>query len=232
MAIDVTTAKRLRYDGVETYLNAELTPGVTTISFKTALTADGGAPIADIVPNASPNEASSEYLALSLLDANYRLAEIVYLTSYTSGGLTGTVERGAEGTLPNKTHPVNNKVVHAATVVDYVLVQDHDTATNAHPEILSQANAYTDGKLADHINAADPHSQYAKKAGDTFTGDVTFNTNVTLKGITTIPAGGQLIVDGELRINGKFYLNGREMLASNTPPPSPSANTIYIQTFG
>jgi hypothetical protein len=116
--------------------------------------------------------------------------------------------------------------------LDYVLVQDHDSASGAHPEILSQAKAYTDGKMADHVNLPDPHSVYAKKAGDTFTGDVTINTNITVKGTVTIPAGAQILVDGDLRVNGKFYLNGREMLASNTPPSAPSANTIYIQTYG
>ena len=227
MAVDVTTAKRMRYDGVETYLDLQLNPGVTTIQFKTQLSADGGAPIATLQAN--------EYLALSLLDANYRLSEIVYLTSYSSGALTGTIERGAEGTTSDKTHPVNNKVVHAATVVDYTLVQDHNNNPTAHPQILQQANAYTDGKMADHVNALDPHTQYAKKAGDTFTGDVIFGgtaKKVTINGNLDIPVGASLTVEGELRITGKFYLNGREVVASNTVPSAPSQNMIYIQTFG
>ena len=58
------------------------------------------------------------------------------------------------------------------------------------------------------------------------------NTNLTVKGILTIPAGAQLSVVGELRITGKLFLNGREIVASNTPPAAPSNNTIYIQTFG
>jgi hypothetical protein len=227
MAIDVTTAKRMRYDGLETYLNAQLNPGVTSIAFKTQLSADGGAPIATLQAN--------EYIALSILDANYRLAEIVYLTAYSSGSLSGTIERGAEGTLSDKTHPQNNKVIHAATVVDYILVQDHASSLTAHSNLVSQANAYTDGKMADHVNALDPHSQYAKKAGDTFTGDVIFGgtaKTVTVNGVLDIPVGASLTVEGELRITGKLFLNGREIVASNTPPSAPSANTIYIQTFG
>lgn len=227
MPIDVTTAKRMRYDGIETYLATNLGSGVTTIQFTTALTADGGAPIATLQAN--------EYLPLTILDANYRLSEIVYLTAYTSGAVTGTIERGAEGTLGNKTHPVGNKVLHAATVVDYVIVQDHEGDPTAHSAILTQANAYTDGKMADHIAAADPHPVYAKKAGDTFTGNVTFSgidKVVTVAGTLHVPAGATLTVEGDLRVTGRFFLNGREVIASNTPPPNPSANTIYIQTFG
>lgn len=224
MAIDVTTATRVRYDGVETQLALQLNAGVTTIQFTTALTSDGGAPIASLQAN--------EYLALSLLDANYRLAEIVYLTDYVSGAVTGTVERGAEGTSASKTHPINNKVVHSATVLDYVLVQEHDHEVGAHPEILTAAEAYADGLMADHLNDPDPHTVYAKKSGTTFTGDVTVNTNVTVNGILDIPVGAVLTVEGELRITGKLFLNGREIVASNTPPSTPSTNTIYIQTFG
>lgn len=226
MAIDPTTAKRMRYDGLEAYLDLQLNPGAVTIQFKSQLTSDGGAPIATLQEN--------EYVALSILDANYRLAEIVYLTAYASGAVTGTIERGAEGTLPDKTHQKDNKVVHAATVLDYVLVQEHDDDEGAHPEILAAANAYTDGKLADHINGTDPHSQYAKKSGDTFTGDVTVvaGKTVTVAGTLRVPAGASLLVEGELRITGRLFLNGREIVASNTPPSAPSANTIYFQTFG
>jgi hypothetical protein len=226
MAIDPTTAKRVRYDGLETYLNLQLDPGVTTIQFKTALSSDGGAPIATLLAN--------EYVVLTLLDTNYRLAEIVYLTAYSSGALTGTIERAAEGTTA-KTHPKDNKVVHAATVLDYVLVMDHNTTPTAHPEILTQANAYTDGKMADHLADPDPHKVYAKKAGDTFTGSVTFSgvTNTTtVAGILDIPVGATLTVEGDLRITGRLFLNGREIVASNTAPVAPSANQIYIQTFG
>jgi hypothetical protein len=227
MPIDPTTAKRVRYDGLETYLDLQLTPGVTTVQFTTVLTADGGAPIATLQ--------ADEYLALSILDANYRLSEIVYLTSYTSGALTGTIERGAEGTTADKTHVAGSKVVHAATVVDYVLVQDHDESVGAHPEILEQANAYTDGVMADHVNAPDPHPIYAKKAGDTFTGDVVFSGAdkiVTVEGTLRIPAGATLEVLGDLKVTGRFFLNGKEIIVSNTPPSSPAANTVHIQTFG
>lgn len=224
MPVDVTTDTRLRYDGVETYLDTELGAGVTTIQFTTPLSSDGGALIDSFI--------GTEYLALSILDANYRLQEIVYLTAYSSGALTGTIERAAEGTS-DKTHAVGSKVVHSATVVDYVLVQDHDIDANAHPEILAAANAYTDSSIAAHDQpTSGAHPGLAQTAGDTFTGDVVFDTNVNVKGTLTIEAGASAVIEGDLVINGRFFLNGREVIASNTPPSSPSANTIYIQTFG
>ena len=223
MAVDVTTATRLRYDGVETYLATQLDQGVTTIQFTTPLTADGGAPIDTLVGN--------EYLPLTILDANYRLKEIVYLTAYSSGAVTGTIERGAEGTL-DVAHPVDDKVVHAATVVDYVLVQDHDQDASAHPEILAAAEAYTDNAITAHNEDSGAHPQFALKAGDTFTGPVVFEQDVQLQGTVTVTSGASLVIDGDLIINGRLFLNGREVIASNAAPTSPSANTIYIQTFG
>jgi hypothetical protein len=226
MAIDVTTAKRLRMDGVETYLDLALDDAVTTIQFKAALTQDGGAPVGDFQ--------ADEYMALTILDANYRLREVVYLTDYREGAVTGTIERGAEGTI-GRSHEVDSKIVHAATAMDYILVQEHDGDQSAHPEILSAANSYTDGKMADHLADPDPHSVYAKKAGDTFTGDVTFSGTdkvVRVDGTLRIPAGATLSVEGDLRITGRFFLNGREVIASNAFPTNPTANTIYIQTFG
>jgi hypothetical protein len=227
MPVDVTTAQRLRYDGVETYLATQLDPGVTTISFTTPLKADGGALIDTLV--------GTQYLPLTLLDVNYRLLEIVYLTAYVSGDTVGTIERGAEGTS-DVTHSAGNKIVHAATVMDYLLVQDHDTDSSAHPEILAAAVAYTDGEITDHEQPeVDSHPAYVKKAGDTITGDLTLagtGTTHTVEGTLRIAAGATLSVEGDLRVTGRFFLNGREVIASNTPPSSPSANTIYIQTFG
>lgn len=226
MPIDVTTATRVRYDGLETYLATQLNSGSTLIEFTQVLSADGGAPIASLQED--------EYLTLSILDANYRLAEIVYLTEYSSENLTGTIERGAEGTQADRTHPSGSKVVHAATVADYVLVQEHAQEIHAHPGLIEQVNAYTDGVMADHLDDDDPHQIYAKKAGDTFTGDVTVvsGKTVTVQGNLDVPEGATLTVEGELRITGRFFLNGREIVASNDPPAAPSANTIYFQTFG
>jgi hypothetical protein len=224
MAVDVTTATRLRYDGVETYLANQLDAGVTTIEFTTFLSTDGGTPIDTLV--------GDEYLALSILDANYRLAEIVYLTAYDAGAVVGTIERAAEGTA-DRTHPVDNKVVHATTVMDYVLVQDHDIDPTAHPEILTAAMAYTDSERVEHEDPVnDTHPEFAKKAGDTFTGPVIFDGEVTFNNDVTVSAGSVLTVEGDLSITGRLFLNGYEITASNGRPASPSANQIHFQTFG
>lgn len=225
MAVDVTTATRLRHDGVETKLGNDLAQGVTVVEFSEPLTADGGAPIATLLAN--------EYLVLSILDpVTYRLAEIVYLTDYTTNGLTGTIERGAEGTL-DVAHNAGSKVVHATTAMDFVLVQDHDESPGAHPEILEAANAYTDAEIVSH-NQPDSgaHPGLATTDGPTFTGDVIFEGNVQIDGILNIPVGATLVVDGTIQINGRLILNGREITAANTPPATPSANAIHIQTFG
>lgn len=222
---------RLRYDGVETYLATQLDQGVGTIQFTTSLTSDGGAEIDTLI--------GDEYLALTILDANYRLAEIVHLIAYDSGALTGTIERAQEGTL-DVTHPVDNKVVHAATVQDYVLVQDHDADPNSHPEILAAAQAYTDAEIVEHDDEQTvPHPYFVKRTGDTFEGDVGFGpdsegvaTTITVEGTLSVPLGAELVVDGDLVINGRLYLNGREIVASNTPPSAPTPNVIYIQTYG
>ena len=224
---------RLRYDGVETYLETQLNPGVTNIEFSTPLTADGGAPIDDLV--------GDEYLALSILDANYRLEEIVHLVQYSSGSVTGIIERAQEGTS-DLTHPAGNKIVHATTVLDFTLVQDHDSDVNAHPDLLDQANAYTDNAIAVH-NDEDlsdiPHPYFIKRTGDTFVGDVGFApdaggnpTTVTVEGSLVIASGADLVVEGDLVINGRLFLNGIEIMAGNERPATPSANQVHIQTFG
>lgn len=224
---------RLRYDGVETYLATQLDAGVTTIQFAQRLETDGGTPIDSLT--------GDEYLALSILDANYRLQEIVHLVAYESEALTGTIERAQEGTQ-DRTHPADNKVVHATTVVDFTLIQDHDSQANAHPELLEEAKGYTDQALADHNdeNFDDlPHPYFAKRTGDSFIGDVIFSvdengdpTTVTVEGSLEIAADAVLVVEGDLVVNGRFFLNGIEIMAGNTRPAAPAANQVHIQTYG
>lgn len=223
---------RLRYDGVETYLATQLNQGVSTIEFTTALTADGGAPIDTLV--------GDEYLVLTILDANYRLAEIVHLTAYDSGALTGTIERAQEGTS-DITHPADNKVVHAATVLDYTLVQDHDGDVSAHPEILIEAKAYTDTEIAAHEDDEEnSHPNLVRRTGDSLEGDFTLsavdangdNNVFTVEGTLEIAGGAELVVNGDLVINGRLFLNGREIRADNNPPPAPTPNVIWFQTYG
>lgn len=223
---------RLRYDGVETYLATQLEPGVTTIEFTTALVSDGGAPIDTLI--------GDEYLALSILDANYRLEEIVHLVAYDSGAVTGTIERAQEGTS-DLTHPADNKVVHATTVMDFVLVQEHDIDPLAHPDILDAAKAYTDSEIIEHNEELnDPHPYFVKKTGDTLAGDFTLtatdsngDSNVfTVEGSLQISADAELVVEGDLIVNGRFFLNGIQISAGDARPTAPQANRVHIQTYG
>jgi hypothetical protein len=218
---------RLRYDGVETYLATQLDAGVTTIEFTTPLTTDGNFPIDTLT--------GDEYLSLSILDANYRLQEIVHLVAYDSNAVTGTIERAQEGTT-DLTHPVDNKVVHATTVLDFTLVQDHDDDANAHPEILAAAIGYTDQEIAEHEQEVnDRHPYYVKKTGDTLDGDFTVDgesNTMTVVGNLVVGSAGTLTIDGDLVINGRLFLNGFEVSAGNTRPTDPGANHIHFQTFG
>lgn len=225
----MATGTRLRYDGVETYLAAQLDLGTTTIQFTSALERDGGTQIDTLT--------GDEYLALTILDANYQLQEIVHLTAYNAGALTGAIERGQEGTS-DQTHPVDNKVVHAATVEDFMLVQNHDSDSVAHPEILAAAQAYTDGALTDHEDIVNnPHPEFVLRTGDTLDGDYILaagdpGNTFTIEGTLSVGPDAELVVDGDLVINGRLFLNGVQISASNDRPAAPTPNHVHIQTYG
>lgn len=108
---------RLRFDGLATgsapprsplTLGAALDDDDTTITFPAALTYSGGA---------VPTIAGGDYLALSLLDSAGCLAEVVHLTAYTSGGTTGTIVRGVEGSTA-QAHASGAVLRHGATALD------------------------------------------------------------------------------------------------------------------
>src|SRR3954467_10688036 len=122
---------RQRFDGVENYLDAPLAQGATTVQFKEALQHAYGQP----VPTIDYAGAGKTYLAMGVLDINYRLKEILYLTQYTSGGTQGTVLRGQEGTA-DQSHEANRKIIHTATVQDYLDVQEHDDDPDAHHGLI------------------------------------------------------------------------------------------------
>lgn len=224
---------RLRYDGVETYLDIQLESDVNTIQLTEPLRHDGGIPIDTLQ--------TDEFLALSILDSNYRLREIVHLTAYTAGDTFGTIERAMEGTI-NVTHPAGAKVVHASTVEDFLLIQDHDKDLNAHrPVIEAIAQGLIDTALNNHVgdtdpslSVDDPHPYYVRKSGAYFIGPVTFSEDntVTVQGSLNVPAGAVVNVEGDLNVTGKFTVNGRQLWISNTPPPTLSPDIVWIQTYG
>jgi hypothetical protein len=109
---------RLRYDGLATgsagaltalTLGGSLTNSATSITFSAALKSDNG--------TAVPTITGSDYIPLSILDTDGNLAEIVYLTAYTSGATTGTISRGKEGTT-GVAHASGMGVVHGPTASD------------------------------------------------------------------------------------------------------------------
>lgn len=116
---------RLRYNGLNAELASGLTGSATSVSFTAALTHAGGTNV--------PTITGSDYLALSILDSDGVVKEIVYLTAYTSGGTSGTIARGKEGTT-GVSHSSGVAVVHSPTALDvgtptYLL--DHNTTPAA-----------------------------------------------------------------------------------------------------
>lgn len=131
---------RLRYNGVETTLGSGLTDGSdTSIDFAAVLTHDGGTNV--------PTISSPDYIPLSILDANNKVVEIVYLTAYTAGATTGTITRAREGTS-GAARASGLKVVHAPTVADQeagrVIAAHH---YNPGTLTLTAVNATTDADV-------------------------------------------------------------------------------------
>lgn len=109
---------RLQYNGLATgsagsltalTLGGSLTNSATSITFSAALTYANG--------TAVPTIAGSDYIPLSILDANGNVAEVVYLTAYTAAATTGTIARGKEGTT-GVSHASGAKVVNGPTTTD------------------------------------------------------------------------------------------------------------------
>jgi hypothetical protein len=98
---------RLRYNGLSAVLGGSgLTNSGTTITFAAGLTHSGGTNV--------PTITGSDYIPLSILDSNGRLAEVVYLTAYTAAATTGTITRGCESTT-GVAHSAAVKVAAAPT---------------------------------------------------------------------------------------------------------------------
>lgn len=229
----VAEPNRLRYDGVETFLNSELQPTSTVIEFSNpdyatnTLTHAGGELVGTIVPNV-------EYLPLSILDDNYRLSEIVWLVDFTEGATTGTIVRGKEFTRP-QTHPAGRKVVQAATVADFALIQDHIRDPNPHPELLAQVEQMIADAIATHNQSPKPevHPILAPLDEPTFTGTSTF-ADIDVAGILEVLDGASIVVnsDGSVTIDGTLHITGKQVFVSNTLPVDPDVNTVWIRTFG
>lgn len=228
MALPLNKTRRVRYDGLENYLAADLSSNETTstIRFARVLEADGGKVIAPL--------AEDEYLVLAILTPNYVLSEIVYLISYDPDAdpTTGTVTRGEEGTSI-ASHGVEAKVVHAPTAMDYNIFEDHLTDAEAHKDLIAAiADQAAASAIRGHVAEADPHPQYLRK-DDLIIPDG--DTLVIENGATLwVKHGATLKVDGTLDITaiGTLIVNGHQIVVSPTEPVNPPANMVWIKTFG
>lgn len=100
---------RLRYNGLSNSLGASLTDSSTAITFTSKLTYAGG----DV-----PTISGSNYIPLSILDADGLCAEVVHLTAYTAGATTGTIARGKEDTV-GVAHDSSAALTHGPTAADF-----------------------------------------------------------------------------------------------------------------
>lgn len=99
---------RLRYNGLTTTLGSGLTAAATTVTFTAPLTHAGGS---------VPTIITGDVLPLALATEAGVLAEVVYLTAYTQGATTGTIQRAREGTTA-ASHATGAKVIHGPLAAD------------------------------------------------------------------------------------------------------------------
>lgn len=212
---------RFRFDGLETELASVLQQGATSITFTGALTHSGGHPVLDI-PDAA---GGAEYVALAILDINNRLSEIVHLTDYAQGANTGSIIRGQEGT-DDTDHAQGAKVVHPATVQDFLNVQEHETDPDAHrAAIEAMAKTTMESHLTEHEQNpnVDPHPVYVRRDDGQL--DV-----VEVLDTLVIRPNAQLVVQGDLVIEGRLMLHGYELFIGPTKPADMPDNLIWIQS--
>lgn len=114
---------RLRYNGLRAMLGGSgLTLSGTTITFTAALTYNNGA-------NNVPTIGAGDYIPLGIIDPTTgRLAEVIYLTAYTSGATTGTITRYEEGSYIGFSRPAGCPVIHDALEFDFGDVTAFTTA--------------------------------------------------------------------------------------------------------
>lgn len=125
---------RLRYDGLlcgedKPTLSAGIDADDTTVTFPDALTYAGGQPVPDI--------ADPDYLAF-VVEADTDTQETIWVTAYTEGATTATVQRAKEGST-GVIHSSGVKLVHGPTVFDMPV--DHQghrwVALSPHPSALA-----------------------------------------------------------------------------------------------
>jgi len=159
---------RQRYNLVTNALSVAHSDSVTTLSLATALQ-QGGVNISTI--------ASPDYAILRLDD------ELVILTAYTASATTGTITRGALGTVA-ATHEINTAVTLVGDKDEQACVLDgwfQDNVTASQTAVaLSLGNSRTEIPMPapGHVVGVVVYTNAARAAG-TLTVDVTINGTVT-----------------------------------------------------
>ena len=211
---------RMRFDGLEVRLSSPINEYQQQIFFDIPLTHSGGISVPDV-----PDVTGDEYVPLALLDSNNRLLEIIHLTGYAEGATTGTVTRGQEGTAA-RPHIQGVSIVHAATIQDFLNVQNHANDPQPHRPYI---DGLIDSITGEHIYAhtkdpkADPHPVYVRR-------DNALIGSAVVSGTLLIQAGGKLVVQGDLVVEGRLVINGYEIYLGHTPPTQQPDNLVWIQT--
>jgi hypothetical protein len=161
---------------------------------------------------AVPTIVAGDYVPLSLLNSTGALAEVVFLTAYTSGATTGTVIRGVEGTT-GVAHSNGATVEGAPITSDFTVaaldpaVRDFDFATDysglSLQGYVSGDLTVTDGRLVSSATKGPGNYLYAAPpAGDWIATlkAIVSSTGTCMFGIIALPASG----DG---VAGGFYMS-------------------------
>lgn len=210
---------RMRFDGLEVHLASPISETQEQIFFDLPLTHSGGVSVPDV------GTVPGTYVTLAILDENNRLAEIVHLTDYVLGAVGGVVRRGEEGTS-RRPHPQGAAVVHAATIQDFLNVQDHALDPQPHkPYIDGMIHSITQEHITAHEQdpTADPHPVYVRR-------DNSVINTMTISNTLLVRPGAKLVVQGDLVIEGRLIVNGYEVFVGPTAPPQQPDNLVWIQT--
>jgi hypothetical protein len=154
---------RLRYNGLSNSLGASLSDSATSVTFASKLTHAGG----DV-----PTITGSDYIPVSILDADGKCEEIVWLTAYTAEATSGTVSRGKEGTAA-VAHDSGRVIVNAPTVNDL----------SPEPADIAGLVAWYDAAAITGLSTGDPVDTWADRTGtydlaQTSTARPTYTTNL------------------------------------------------------
>lgn len=146
---------RRRYNGLKAALGADLTAAGTTVTFSAGLTYTGATgPGAQV-----PTIAAGDYVPLSIQNAQ-GVAEVVYLTAYTAGATTGTIQRGRDGT-GGVAHTSGARVIQAATSGDFVGPSIYIPVTVALPSLGAPSLVSSGDSRPTGGYALDPSTQEA-----------------------------------------------------------------------